>query len=483
VTRWLPIGAGAAVALAALSLLLPYQPAYDPWGWLVWGRELAHLDLATASGPSWKPLPVLIDAPLSLLGEGAPGAWLLVARSGWLLAPLLAGWLAARLCGPAGGGWRIVAAVLAAASVGLTGDSFTPPLRQFTGGLSEGPLVALALGAFALALERRPRAALWLGTAASLLRPECWPFLAIWAWREVRREPRLRPHALAAAVLIPVAWFIPDLLAAGTPLEGSETARQGGVELGELGQVAGRALAAPLAALWVGVALFLAQRRDDSEPDRALNVLLLGALAWIALVAAMAVVGYAGLPRFLAPASAAISVVGAVGIARAGASGFAPGARRSLLAFAMVAALVGASAGFVVRAAEVPGDLDTVERRAHSTDHLFNLTDEVGKDRLFSCGGTVRVTQVLAQTALAWHLNTPIESIRVRRRPQYGVALSTKPLPGQVLGRDGAWRATRVAMQQRGPAPSGSPTSRCSTNRVGPPPTSPAPGGRRRPRR
>jgi hypothetical protein len=449
VTRWLPIGAGAAVALAALSLLLPYQPAYDPWGWLVWGRELAHLELATGAGPSWKPLPVLIDMPLSLLGEAAPGAWLLIARSGWLLAPLVAGWLAARLCGPEAGRWRIVAAALAAASVALTGDAFTPPLRQFTGGLSEGPLVALVLGAFALALERRPRAALWLGTAASLLRPECWPFLAVWAWREARREPRLRPDALAAAVLIPVAWFIPDLLAAGSPLAGSETARQGGIELGELGQVVGRALAAPLAAVWVGVALFLVQHRGDSEADRALAVLLLGALAWIALVAAMAVVGYAGLPRFLAPASAAISVVGAVGLARAGATGFAPGAGQPLVAFAVVAALVGAGAGVTVRAAEVPGDIDTVKRRANSTDHLFDLTDEVGKDRLFPCGNTVRVTQVLAQTALAWHLDSPIESIRVRRNPQYGIALSTRPLPGRLLGRDGAWRATWLQGNKR----------------------------------
>jgi hypothetical protein len=437
----LRIGAAAAT-LAALSLLLPYPPAYDPYGWLVWGRELAQLDLATAAGPSWKPLPVLIDAPLSLLGEAAPKAWLLLARGGWLLAPLLAGWLAARLSGPEAGRWRLAAAVLAAASVALTGDAFTPPLRQFTGGLSEGLLVALVLGAFALGLEGRPRAALWLGTAASLLRPECWPFLAVWAWREARREPCLRPHALTAVVAIPIAWFLPDLLAAGTPLEGSETARQGGVELDELRQVAGRALAAPLAAIWVGVALFLGGRRGDSESDRALTVLLLGAIAWIALVAAMAVIGYAGLPRFLVPASAAISIVGAVGIARAGATGFGPGPVRPLLAFAVVAALVGGAAGFAVRAAEVPGDLDTIERRTDSTNQLFDLADEVGRDRLLSCGGTVRVTQVLAETALAWHLDEPIESIRVRRRPQYGVALSTRPLPGRLLGRDGAWRAT-----------------------------------------
>jgi len=447
--RLLPIGIGAALALAALSLLLPYGPVYDPWGWLVWGRELARLDLATAAGPSWKPLPPLICAPLSLLGEAAPKAWLLLARSGWLAAPLLAGWLAARLAGPLGRPWRLAAATLAAASVALTGDAFTPPLRQLSGGLSEPLLVALVLGAVALALEHRPRGALWLGAAASLLRPECWPFLAVWAWREARREPSLRPHALTAALLIPLAWFLPDLLAAGTPLEGSATARQGGFELDEVRQVAGRALAAPLAAAWLGVGLLLLEwrRRPAAarEEDRALRVLLLGAAAWIALVAAMAVAGFAGLPRFLAPATAAVSVAGAVGVARAGAAALAPGASRPALAVLAATALLGAAAGFAARAAQVPGDLDTIRAQTRSQQDLATLAGRLGPDRLLSCHGRVRVTQLLAQTALAWELDRPIESIRVIRRPRYGVVLGTRPLPrGTKLAQAGRWRATRL---------------------------------------
>lgn len=438
------IGAALALGLAALSLTLPYLPVYDPWGWLVWGRELAHLDLATAAGPSWKPLPVLIDAPLSLLGGAAPDAWLLIARTGWLAAPLLAGWLAARLAGAEVGRWRVVAAVLAAASVALTGDAFTPPVRQFTGGLSEPLLVALVLGAVGAGMAERSRAALWLGVAASLLRPECWPFLAAWAWRETRRDPGLRPQALAAAVLIPIAWFVPDLFAAGNPLEGSETARQGGIEPGEVLAVAGRALAAPLAGVWVGVALFLAGPRSAEGHDRALSVLLAAAAAWIGLVAAMAVFGYAGLPRFLAPATAAISIVGAVGLARAGATTFG-GGRNPLLALAALAALVAALAGLAVRAADVPGDVETIEAQTRSQNDLFELAERVGAERLLACGGEVRVTQLLAQTALAWRLDRPIASIRVKRRPEYGVALSVRPLPGGAeIARVGAWRATQL---------------------------------------
>jgi hypothetical protein len=444
VNRPVRIGAALAVSLAGLSLLLPYMPVYDPWGWLVWGRELAHLDLSTAAGPSWKPLPVLVDAPLSLLDGAAPKAWLLLARTGWLAAPLLAAWLAARLAGPDVGRWRWAAAALAAASVALTGDAFTPPVRQFSGGLSEPLLAAIVLGAVALALEGRARGALWLGVAASLLRPECWPFLALWAWREGRREPGLRPQALAAAALVPLAWFLPDLLAAGNPLQGSETARQGGIELGEVGQVAGRALAAPLAAIWVGVALFFTQRQRANESDRALAVLVVAAAAWVGLVAAMAVVGYAGLPRFLVPASAVFAVVGTVGIARAGARGLTPGAGHRGLAAAAIAALVLAAGGVGLRVAQVPRDLETIEAQTRSQEDLFDLADRLGAERLLSCGGKVRVTQLLAQTALAWKLHVPIGSVVVRRRPLYGVALSTRPLPGRQLASVGLWKATQL---------------------------------------
>ncbi|MEX0972231.1 MAG: hypothetical protein WDZ46_03125 [Solirubrobacterales bacterium] len=441
-TLWIGI---ASVAAAALSLLLPYLPVYDPWGWLVWGRELSGLELATGEGMSWKPLPVLLAVPLAALGDAAPQGWLLLARSGWLAAPLLAAALAARLAGPWAGRWRWPGALLAGASVALTGDAFTPPLRQFSGGLSEPLLVALVLGAIWLALERRPRGALWLGVAAALLRPECWPFLAVWAWREAARTPGLRPHAVAGAVLIPLLWFVPDLLGAGDPLSGSQTARGDEIEPAEALEVLGRAATAPLAAAWLGVGLLLAERRSG---DRAARVLLLGAAAWVGLVAAMAVGGYAGLPRFLAPATAVVAVVGGAGIARAGARAFAsPGVgTRSLLGAAAIAALLLAATGVGLRAAEVPGDLRHGRDQARLIDGFFELADEVPTGHLLACGGRVRLANLLAPpTALAWKLGEPLASVRVNRRPRYGVALSTRPLAGgRVFARSGRWRATEL---------------------------------------
>jgi len=43
----------ACTALAALSLLWPSTPTYDPWAWLIWGREVASGHLSTLNGPSW----------------------------------------------------------------------------------------------------------------------------------------------------------------------------------------------------------------------------------------------------------------------------------------------------------------------------------------------------------------------------------------------------------------------------------------------
>lgn len=451
---------GAAIVLAAASLALPFFPVYDPWAWLLWGRELLHGGFETATGPSWKPLPVLIAAPLSLLGDAAPKGWLLIARAGWICAPLLAGLLVVRLSGEGVGRGRWVGAAVAAGSVALTADSFTPPLRQFTGGLSEPLLVALVLGAIWAALDERRGWVLGLGTAAALLRPEVWLFLAVWAWYASGERPRLRAAAIAVAVLIPLVWFVPDLLGAGNPLEGGETARAGGIEPLDGLAVLGRALAAPLAAAWLGLGLLLWRERGELERPPA--ILLAGAGAWVLLVALMAVAGFAGLPRFLAPATALAAVLGGVGIARAAA---APGcgrassrytrqssttppdlALRSLVSLALVVAV----AGFGWRVGQLPGDLEVVERQTSSIEHLFDLVDESGGERLLACQGYVRMTRVREQTALAWRLEEPIASVPIRRRPRYGVAVSTRSLPGgDVFARAGHWRAARFPCPTR----------------------------------
>ena len=113
--------------------LLPSVPTYDPWAWLIWGREVLHGDLVTTTGPSWKPFPVLFTTPFAVLGDaGAPLAWLVVARAGGLLAIAMAYRLGRRLAGP-------VAGIVAAGALTLA-DEF---IFNFFRGNSEGILVAV----------------------------------------------------------------------------------------------------------------------------------------------------------------------------------------------------------------------------------------------------------------------------------------------------------------------------------------------------
>src|SRR4051794_24111705 len=99
-------------ALAAISLLLPYDPSYDPWGWLVWGRELGRLQLHTDVALSWKPLPALLTAPLAPLGAVDVQVWLLLVRAAGLLALVFAFRLGNRLGGPLAGGLAAVSVLL-----------------------------------------------------------------------------------------------------------------------------------------------------------------------------------------------------------------------------------------------------------------------------------------------------------------------------------------------------------------------------------
>src|SRR3954463_11591053 len=114
----LSIAGAGCVLLALASLVLPSGPTYDPYAWLIWGRDLAHLSLVTTGGgTSWKPLPALVDALLTPLAGGAAYGWVVVARTGALFALFMAGRLAWRLSPR---GTRGVAAVAAAATLLLT---------------------------------------------------------------------------------------------------------------------------------------------------------------------------------------------------------------------------------------------------------------------------------------------------------------------------------------------------------------------------
>jgi len=436
VRRAAPLTA-ACVAVAMLSTLLSWALAFDPEAWLVWGREALRLELATTGGPSWKPLPVVLTAPLSLLGDAAPWAWLVVARTAGLLALAGAAALTLRLSDSR------AAAATAAVLVALS------PWWAFNTALgnSEGMLAAALLWAVVAHLDERRDTALLLGLAAALLRPEVWPFLglyALWSWRS---RPTSRVLVAGVLLAVPIAWCVPELISSGEPFRAADAA------LGTpSAEAAARAdhpwlevlrdavdLATLPVVLAFAAALGLRQPRNTwfkqpatehgadplghkrPEPrntgirqptvGEARRWLGIAALAWVALVSVMTAAGFAGTPRYSAPAAAVAAVVAATLAARHVAIG--------LVLVAAVAAL---------QLGPLGDQRAELARRADLRESLHRLIDEAGgPHRLRACGPihTDRATS----TTVAWHLDVPI------------AGLASTPQPGDtVLLANGRWR-------------------------------------------
>lgn len=435
-TRPYALAATICLALATASLALAREPVYDAWAWLVWGRELAAFGLDISSGPSWKPLTVALAVPLSLAGDLAPELWLALVRAAWLFSLVLAGELAWLLAG-AGAPLlaRISAAAFAPISLALLADPVTMWAHQGAGGMSEPVLVALVLGAVRADLAGRVRLALVLGALAALVRPEAWPLLAIYgAWRW-RSQPGSRPLIVALAVALPVLWIAPDLIAGGDALRGAERAQRG--SSGAL-QVLARAVAQPLFAAWPLALVALAGR------DRRLIALAVGALAWIATVAAMTALGFAGLPRFMAPAAAVAGVLGGIGLARLLAFPSRPRTARGLA----LAALALSLPGLPDRVSELPHALRTSARIGHSHERLRALADTVGRNALLRCG-RLATSDVLARTAIAWQLEAPLSEVVSFGRPPRRSGMFVLG-PQASVSLEAATRARGVAVASRG---------------------------------
>ena len=439
--RNLFLAALACLLVAAASLQIAAEPVYDAWAWLVWGRELAALDLDTSSGPSFKPLPVAVTAVLSVAGDAAPDIWLALVRASWLLALILAGAVAHALSAGLGRRPQALAAAFAVLSLALLRDDITMWARQGAAGMSEPVLVALVLGAVVAGLRERWRTALVLGALAALVRPEVWPLLGaygLWRWRE---QPALRPWLVAVAVAAPALWIVPEMLAGGDGASAGERARRGdeGPAV-EMVEALWRAVQMPLLVAWPLALHAIAGRRrwrgaglrlraEGAGPrgdgaglrgdgaglpadglggaSRAMLVLGAGALALIAIVVAMAAIGFPGLPRFTAPAAAVVGVLGGVGLARWLATQ-RPARPRAMLVPLLALVLVVVQAGY--RIGELPHAISTTARIAGWHDDLRTLAGEVGRERLLRCG-RLATSDVLVRTALAWELRVPLGDV------------------------------------------------------------------------
>ena len=413
----------ACATLAALSLLVPAAPGYDAWAWLLWGREVADLTLSTAEGPAFKPLPVFVTALLSPFGSLAPALWLFVVRLGALLAVWLSFASARRLAREAGVGSPALGGAFAAMAVVSTGGF----VRHAAVGDAEPLLVALVLGAFALALDGRHRPALALGVLAALLRVEVWPFLAAYAlW--VRTDARV---LAVLAVAVPAAWFVPEWLSSGEILRSADRAQV--PNPGQPATAARPALATVELALTAVVFLPAAAAAFLARGTAALPAL--AGAAWIALVALMSEAGFSGEARYVLPGAAVLAVSGGAGLARLA-------ARPHLRPILAVAA--GAAAAFSF------GELAGLPERL---DHQHRLAADLRTvvDRIDVCGGPA--VGRYRGTMLAYALDVPKRTVRADGRPG-DVTFSSRltedtaampPTRGRVVARSGLWTVSTTS--------------------------------------
>jgi hypothetical protein len=411
----------ACLALAALSLLGPHQPTYDPWAWLLWGREITHLDLSTRGGPSWKPLPVAFTTVFSFFGDGAaPLLWLVVARTGGLLALAFAYRLAARLAGP-------VAGVIAAAGV-LFADRFASFAIR---GNSEGLLVAFVLWAIERHLEGRPRDAFLLGMAAALLRPEVWWLVGLYGlwlvWLQWGGPRRAATCALVfgGGVAVALLWFVPEKLGSGDFLRGATRAQQpvanspaqAAHPFLAVFDNASSALVIPFyvgAVLAVVAAVLALRRRGVGPASEARVVLALAAIATVlmVIVGVLAQVGYTGNLRYVLLPAAIVSVLAGVGWVWAMA-----------LARARLPAWAGWGLVAVVAIACVPGLRHAASRLSDQWDGLAaeaRLVGELpaavraggGAEAIARCGAVA--TDNFMTPQVAWRLHRHQNEVGVR---------------------------------------------------------------------
>jgi hypothetical protein len=465
----------AALTIGALSLLLPSTASYDPWSWLVWGREIVHLKLHTTGGPTWKPLPVVFTTVFALFGKAAPNLWLVVARAGGVMAVVMVFTVARRLTlqlaaraqlADRGAGLPAVLAGAIAAFMLVNASGF---LSNTTLGYSEGLLTAFALMAVDRHISGHYRQAFALGFAAALDRPEIWLFwgpYGLWlAWK----DPGARKLVLGLFVLIPVLWFLPEYWGSGHFLRGvsrAHTPRSNSAAFAkcpfcsELTKhawptVLVRIKVTALLAVVTAAALLwrpLRGRRPlrlESPREQALAAVVLAGvfgLVWWILISLLTQAGFSGNDRYLVLGAATIDIAGGVawgwaalalarligrrlGGARGGAragddEGRAPaGARWAAVALA--------AAGFILLPNFIGPNVIDLQRTHRAIVYQAHLRQDAaravaqlgGPSRVLACGSVM--TEGFQVPMLAWTLG--VHTADVQAAPLAGDPLPPAP--------------------------------------------------------
>jgi hypothetical protein len=391
---------GGCLAVAVVSLALPGVPTYDPWAWVVFGRELVvpGLGFSTLASTGWKPLAVLFTAPLALLGDVAPSLWLVVVRSAGLAAMALAFRLAARAGGP-------IAGAIAALALLASSDW----LRYLSAGNVEPLVVALLLGAIELHLRGRRGGAFLLGVLAGLGRPEVWLLVGAYAAYLGLSERRWWPLALGVPGMLAL-WIVPDWLGSGDLLHTFHLARISAEPRGlqgtsnpalELIRGAGAIEPAPV---WIGALCGLAF--GWRARDRTVAALAVVVAAWALPTVAGAALGYPAVPRYLVEPAAICCVLAGIGVVAVARLASRPRGRAAL-----AVALAAVSAPFAVsRAIGLAQQAADSRARAKHLSALWRAVDRAQRRAPVARLHPVVGPRALAN-ALAWRLDLPLRDV------------------------------------------------------------------------
>jgi hypothetical protein len=441
-----PLIAIAVLVLATLVVLWAQtRPGFDPYGWLVWGRQTLKGALDTNAAPSWKPLPYLFTLPFALVGHYQLWLWMITSVAISLSGVIFAARIAYRLTGaPPQRRW---AAYAAGAFAGLALLGITDYAHYVLSAQSDPLIVSLCLGAIDCHLSRRPRWAFALLVLASLGRPEVWPFIAayaVWAWLAV---PSMRWILVAGAVVVLALWFgIPGLTSksffqAGSNALGSGRAIHGNKVTGIINRFVGlHETGLELLAL-LSVVLAVLRR------DRTTLVLAAAAVAWVIVEIAFSLHGWPGVPRYMFPAAAVMVVIAAVAVGRLLADPPRLTSAAGLVGIAVVAVAVASLVPPAISDARA-AHKDIVAQRTR-TKQIGQLTGVIGRlggaARLRACGEPL--TRLEYQSVLAWNLNVNVATVGFKYAPAINSGrpiVLFSPLP------HGGWKVTALHQRSAG---------------------------------
>jgi hypothetical protein len=465
-----------ALALAAISLLYPSTPSYDPWSWLIWGREILHGHLTIAGGSSWKPLPVIFTTVFALFGSAQPNLWLIVARAGAVVSVLMSVRLTVRITwylisnGRDRGWFRelavgargvAIAPVVLAGVITLVGTALMP---KYPGnmmlGYSEGVMGAAFLIATERAWDGHHRQAFVLGLIPALDRPEVWIIWGPYGLWLMWKDRGARLLVIGLAVLMLALWIGPQKLGGGTATGLVTHAQKNHASNSAVNSsfpfwhelrvdvwpltLARVEIASLLLIAWTAFLTVRARRTVGNWSSAlkanpaAVAATLAGAFGflWWILIALETQAGFAGNPRYAVIGGEFVYVSGAaaygwacLGLTRVGASvwgrlhrssGSHPrGGSRAWIATVSTAVIAGL---FVFVPNWFAHRLPTVNSIRYSLRYQARLREEVaslvqregGPQKVLSCGSIM--ANNLQVTMVAWYLDHPIPWVQALPR-------------------------------------------------------------------